>query len=175
MRGMRHIFPLAAVAALFTASPALAHDYQIGDLTIAHPMAFDTATTAQTAGGFLSVTNNGAEADRLLAVEADFPRVQIHTTQMDGDVARMMHLEDGLEIPAGETVMLAPGGHHVMFMGLNGDPFEVGEEVPATLVFENAGRIEVVFKVEERAAHAEMDHDAMSHGEHAHGDHGAGN
>ena len=161
-------FSLTAAAVLsLTATATFAHDYQIGDLTIAHPMAFETATTAQTAGGFLTVTNNGETADRLIAVEADFPRVEIHTTEMDGDIARMIHLEDGLEIAAGETVALKPGGYHVMFMGLRGDPFEVGEEVPATLVFENAGRIEILFNVEERAAHMQMDHDAMNHG---HGD-----
>ncbi|MDP5359854.1 MAG: copper chaperone PCu(A)C, partial [Paracoccaceae bacterium] len=54
-------------------------------------------------------------------------------------------------------VQLAPGGLHVMFMGLGGDPFEVGETFPATLVFEKAGEVEVVFYVEERTAEA-MDH-----------------
>ena len=56
-------------------------------------------------------------------------------------------------------------------MGLNGDPFEVGEEVNATLVFENAGSLEVVFKVEERpemrVAHGEdSDEAAEDHSGH---------
>ena len=156
---------LTAAAALFlTATSALARDYAAGDLAIGHPFAFETAQTAQTAGGFMTITNNGETADRLLAVEADFPRVEVHTTEMDGDIARMIHLEDGIEIPAGETVVLQPGGFHVMFMGLGGDPFEVGEEVPATLVFENAGRVEVVFGVEARSGNGAMNHGAMGHG-----------
>ena len=53
-------------------------------------------------------------------------------------------------VPAGETVTLEPGGYHVMFVGLAGDPFEVGDAFPATLVFEKAGEIEVVFEVEKR-------------------------
>ncbi len=154
-----------AITVLFTIpTTSNAHEYKIGHLVVDHPMAFETAQTAQTAGGFLTVTNTGAEDDRLVAVEADFPRVEIHTTQMDGDVARMMRLENGVVVPAGDTIMLQPGGHHVMFMGLGGDPFEVGEKVPATLVFENAGRLEVMFDVEERR----MDgHGGMDHGDHS--------
>ncbi len=158
-------FSLAAAAAITLATSATAHEYKIGDLVVDHPMAFETAKTAQTAGGFMTISNTGDTADRLVAVEADFPRVEIHTTEMDGDIARMMRLEDGIELPAGGEVMLKPGGFHVMFMGLRGDPFEVGEEVPATLVFENAGSLEVTFKVEERTmgAHSGMDHSAHDH------------
>ena len=156
----------AAVAAICTfASTAMAQEYKVGDLVVDHPMAFETARTAQTAGGFMTITNTGAADDRLVAVEADFPRVEIHTTEMDGDVARMMHLEDGIAVPAGETIALKPGGFHVMFMGLGGDPFEVDEQVPATLVFENAGRLELTFKVEERKMDGQggMNHGQMDH------------
>lgn len=146
-----------AVAALcFAASAALAHEYKVGDLVIDHPMAFETPATAMSGGGYLTITNNGTEDDRLIAVQADFPRVMLHTTEMKDDVARMMHI-DAVEVPAGETVSLAPGGLHVMFMGLDGDPFEQGEEIPATLVFEHSGEVEVIFNVEERTTEA-MDH-----------------
>ncbi len=150
----------AAAAALCTfASTVTAHEFKIADLVVHHPMAFETASSAISGGGYLSITNNGAQMERLIAVEADFPRVMLHTTEMKDDVARMMHV-DGIEIPAGQTVTFAPGGLHVMFMGLNGDPFEVGETIPATLIFEQAGALEVVFNVEERSTGGapEMDH-----------------
>lgn len=134
----------AAFCALATA--ASAQDYQVGPLAIDDPIAFATAQTAQTGAGYLTITNSGPEADTLLAVEAAFPRVMLHTTQMHDDVARMVHL-DGIALPAGETVMLMPGGMHVMFMGLNGDPFEAGEAIPATLIFEKAGPLDVNFQV----------------------------
>ncbi|PJI92479.1 hypothetical protein BC777_1331 [Yoonia maricola] len=159
----------AAIAALCAfASTASAHEYKVGDLVVDHPMAFETAQTAQTAGGFMTITNAGGTDDRLVAVEADFPRVEIHTTEMDGDVARMMQLEDGIVVPAGESITLQPGGLHVMFMGLGGDPFEVDEEVPATLIFENAGRLDVTFNVEKRTmeGHGGMDHSEMDHSNH---------
>ena len=147
----------AAIAAICVFGQAVvAHDFKIGDLVINHPMAFETPKTAVTGGGYLSITNNGTQTDRLIEVQADFARVMLHTTEMKDDIARMSHL-DGIEILAGETITMAPGGMHVMFMGLDGDPFEIGETIPATLVFEQAGEIEIVFNVEERTE-GEIDH-----------------
>jgi copper(I)-binding protein len=142
---------LGPVLALMLAQPALAHEYTAGGLEIGHPYAIETAATAKTAAGYLSVTNSGAEADRLLAVEAAFPRVEVHETRTDADgVARMLPVE-AVEIPPGATVTLAPRGMHVMFMGLEA-PWTAGEEIPATLVFERAGKVPVVFAVEPREA-----------------------
>lgn len=150
-------FALLAALALLT-TPVSAHDYKIGDLSVDHPFAYETAKTAMAGGGYMEITNTGDVADRLIAVEGDYPRVEIHTMEMDGDVAKMVHLPDGLEIGPGETVSLAPGGFHVMFMGLNGRPFVDGDTIPVTLVFENAGRLEIEFSVEPRAAEGGMDH-----------------
>jgi copper(I)-binding protein len=127
---------------------ATAHDYTVGDLVIAHPMARATVATARTSAGYLQITNNGDVADKLIAVEADFPRVMIHDSVMDGDVMKMEHLMS-VTLEPGETVSFEPGGKHIMFMGLGGDPFDVGEKIPGTLVFENAGRLVIEFNVEE--------------------------
>ena len=139
------ILNTAAALTLLTA-PAFADDVTVGDLTISQTVARPTAATAMAGAGYLQIVNNGDAADRLIAVEADFPRVMLHETVMDGDVAKMEHLM-GVSIAAGETVTFEPGGKHVMFMGLNGDPFELDERIPATLVFENAGRIALDFVV----------------------------
>ena len=66
---------------------------------------------------------------------------------------KMRQLVDGLEIPAGETVVLAPGGFHIMFMGLT-QAFVEGESVAVTLTFEKAGSVEVLLPVETSAAAA---------------------
>lgn len=137
--GAMLLLPLAAVA----------HDYTISGLTVMHPVAYATPVTAQSGAGYFTITNTGDTPDRLLAVEAAFPRVMVHDTIIENDISKMVHL-DGVDLPPGETVTLQPGGKHVMFMGLNGDPFEVGEAISATLVFENAGRLEVEFQVEDR-------------------------
>ena len=65
----------------------------------------------------------------------------------------MRELEKGLEIPAGATVMLKPGGYHIMFMGLKA-PFAKDAKVPVTLVFEKAGSIDIVLDVEALGAAA---------------------
>ncbi|MEO1139566.1 MAG: copper chaperone PCu(A)C [Pseudomonadota bacterium] len=140
---------------------AKAHDYSVGDLSIVHPVAFETPKAAKSGAGYMVIANDGDTDDTLVEVRADFPRVMIHNTEETDGIARMVHI-DALNIPAGETVELAPGGYHVMFMGLGDDPLENGEEIQATLVFENAGEVEVVFQVVERPEDG---------GGHDHGDH----
>ncbi len=109
----------------------------------------------------MTLMNTGTEADRLMEVRVDdIPRIELHLSETDANGVATMTKQDGIIVPAGETVTLQPGGLHVMFMGLNGDPFEVGEELNATLVFEEAGEIDVIFNVEARTAetHSGMDH-----------------
>lgn len=173
----------AAAAALFSSALALsAHDYKIGDLVIEHPTSFETPKGARAGVGYLVITNAGTTPDTLIEARAGFPRVEIHTTVEEGGIARMRHVE-AIEIAPGETVALQPGGYHIMFMGLGGDPFEVGEKIPATLIFEQAGAIEIEFDVRARGeiSDASMDHGkmghgsteggSMKHGDAAHGDH----
>lgn len=155
----RFSLPLCAIL-LTTATPPLAHEFRLGDLIIDHPMAFATAQSAMSGAGYLTVTNTGSSDDRLVGITADFPKVSLHGTENADGVMRMFSV-DAIEIPAGETVAFQPGGFHVMFMGLNGDPFEAGDKIPATLTFETAGEAEVVFNVEARgAATQEVDHSA---------------
>lgn len=152
----------AAITAIATSGFALAHDYNAGGLMIMHPMAFETAETAKTGAGYMQIMNESDTSDRLIEVRADFPRVEIHNIEEKDGIASMIHMENGIEIPANETVSLEPGGFHVMFMGLDGG-LALDTEIPATLVFENAGEVEVVFKVEERKG----DHDHSGHGDHS--------
>ena len=134
---------LALLALLLMASPAFAHDYKLGALEIGHPWARATPPTAPTGGGYLSVKNTGTEPDRLMSVSSPAAEtVKVHEMKMDGNVMRMRALEGPLEIKPGETVTLAPGGMHMMMMGLKA-PFKQGERVPLTLVFEKAGKIDV--------------------------------
>ena len=136
--------PLAAVAlALLWSSAASAHEYKLGSLEIGHPWARATPPTAPTGGGYLSVKNTGTEPDRLISISSPAAgTVQVHEMKMEGNVMRMRELDGPLEIKPGETVTLAPGGMHLMMMGLK-EPLKQGEKVPLTLVFEKAGKIDV--------------------------------
>ena len=91
--------------------------------------------------------NTGATADRLLSASSPAAEaVQVHEMKMEGNVMRMREIAGGLEIPPGATVTLAPGGLHIMMMGLKA-PFKQGDKVPVTLVFEKAGKIDVELAV----------------------------
>ncbi|MFV0429461.1 MAG: copper chaperone PCu(A)C [Arachnia sp.] len=141
--------PLCLALAI-AACPAAAHEVTTGTLIIDHPYALETPATAMSGAGYMAITNTGTAPDSLLSVRADFPRVTLHGTEADAEgITRMIPVES-LEIASGETVILAPGGSHIMFMGLDGDPFEEGERIPAALVFEHAGEITVEFWVEAR-------------------------
>lgn len=128
--------------------PASATDYKLGAIEVGQPWSRATPPTAPAAGGYLTLLNKGEAPDRLVAVQTPAAaRVEIHEMKMDGNVMRMREVEGGLVLPPGQTVELRPGGYHVMFMGLK-EPFTKDQRVPATLVFEKAGRLQVEFKVE---------------------------
>lgn len=141
-------------AASVLASSAWAADYRLGSLEIEQPWTRATPPTAKAGGGFVTITNKGTTADRLVAARsAASDKVELHEMKMDGSVMRMRELEKGVEIPAGATVMLKPGGYHIMFMELKA-PFAKDAKVPVTLVFEKAGTIDVPFTVEAMGAGA---------------------
>lgn len=152
---------ISAFMALLSTTSAFAHDYTAGDITVTHPMAFETAKTASVGGGYLGIQNTGSSADTLLEVRVEsIARVELHLSETDANGVARMIKQEGIAVPAGETVLLEPGGLHVMFMGLNGDPFEVGEKIEATLIFEKAGALPITFNVETRSAkdHRKTDH-----------------
>jgi len=149
------------LALLLLAAPAAAHEFTVGQLTIEHPWSRATPPTAKVGAGYLEISNAGDTPDRLVAVEtAVAGRVELHlSTTVDG-VMQMRPLPDGIEIPPRGTVTLAPGGLHIMFMELKA-PLVEKQQVPAVLVFEQAGRVAVEFVVE--AMGAEPAH-GSSHG-----------
>ncbi|QQA44261.1 DUF1775 domain-containing protein [Pelagovum pacificum] len=138
-------------------------DVTIGELTLSGAFTRASLPNQPVGGGYVTITNPGDTDDTLIAGSAPFAgRVEIHEMAMEGDVMRMRELADGLPIPAGETVVLEPGGYHVMFMEL-GAPLVEGENHEVTLEFENAGEVTLTFPVAARNAEG-MDHGAMDHG-----------
>ncbi|KKB13227.1 signal peptide protein [Devosia geojensis] len=131
-----------------------------GDLEITGAFTRATLPGAPVGGGFLTITNTGAEDDRLIGASAAFAgEAQLHEMAVENDVMKMRELPDGIPVPAGEAVTLEPGGLHMMFMGLK-EPLVEGTEVPVTLTFEKAGTVEVTLAVAAPGADA--------HGEHNH-------
>ncbi|KQU85939.1 hypothetical protein ASD00_05885 [Ensifer sp. Root31] len=120
---------------------------KLGDLEIFGGAAKAMLPGAKVGGGFLTIKNGGSADDRLVAVESPVAgRVEIHEMAMQNDVMKMRKLDDGVAIPAGETVELKSGGLHLMFMQVS-KPFAEGETVPVTLVFEKAGKVDATLAV----------------------------
>ena len=125
--------------------PVLAHS---GGILIEDGYARAAGANAKSGAAFMAITNETEADDRLIEARGDAAkRIELHTHVLTDGVAKMMQMEDGIPLPAGETVMLERGGLHVMFMGLNG-PFEEGADVDVTLVFETAGEIDVAIPVD---------------------------
>lgn len=105
--------------------------------------------TAKSGAAFMVLMNTSDQDDRLVAAKSDVAaRVELHTHREIADgVMKMMEVEEGFAIPAGGSHMLARGGDHVMFMGLN-EPFADGDTVAVTLVFEHAGEVAVEIPVD---------------------------
>ncbi len=135
-----------ALGLLTATAGALAHGYTAGDLRIGHPWARPTANGQSVGGGYLKLTSQGG-ADRLVSATTPLAAsVELHRMSMDGDVMRMRRV-DAIEVPAGQTVELKPGGLHLMLMGLK-QPLQLGEKIPLTLQFEKAGAVNVELKIE---------------------------
>lgn len=143
---MRKLILTAAFAAtLPMISTAMAAEYTAGTITVAEPWTRAMPPGAKVGGGFMVITNSGDTADTLIDIKSQrADHGEVHEMSMDDGVMKMRELADGLEIPAGGSVELKPGGYHVMFMGVT-DGFAEGEKIPAVLVFEKAGEVEIEF------------------------------
>jgi len=97
---------------------------------------------------------------RLVGVKTDAAKTaEVHQMSHEGGVMRMRRLES-LDLPAGKTVTLAPGGYHLMLLDIL-RPLKAGERVSVTLVLDEAGkRVELPVQAEVRSV--------MEEGEHSH-------
>lgn len=160
---MRAFSRLIAAAILLAAPSAFAHEYKAGDIEIGHPWTRATPPAARAGGGYLTLTNHGQSADRLVGGSSPASgRVEVHKMEVVDGVMKMRELADGLPIPPGETVKLEPGGFHLMLIDLKA-PIREGEKVPVTLRFEHAGTVDVELAAGALGAPA-MDHGTMDHG-----------
>ncbi|CAN7169854.1 copper chaperone PCu(A)C [Phyllobacterium sp. LjRoot231] len=118
-----------------------------GDLTLSGAFTRATLPGAKVGGGYVKIENQSKEPDRLIGGSSPAAaRVEVHEMKMDGNVMQMRKLKEGLEIPAGGTAELSPGGTHLMLIDLTA-ALKEGDMVPVTLDFAKAGKVEVQFMV----------------------------
>jgi len=102
------------------------------------------AGQGQTGAGFMTLKNPDAKVDTLVKVESPLARtVQIHQSSMSGGMAGMKQLTT-LPVPAGGSVTFAPGGYHLMLIGLS-KAVKLGDGVPATLTFASGAKVKTTF------------------------------
>lgn len=90
---------------------------------------------------YFTVTNDG-DADRLVGASTEVAEsAEIHETTLDEDGTMGMAAVAGIDVGTDETVVLEPGGLHVMLLGV--DRLEEGETVSVTLRWERAGELDV--------------------------------
>jgi len=156
---MESFMPRNPIRALLLAlclagTPALAQSPAAGDLTVvAQPWARPTARSAPNGAVYLTIANKGPAADRLIQAHAEVSaRTELHTHLNDGGVMRMRPVA-AIDIPAGGTAELKPGGLHVMLLGLKA-PLAAGTRFPLTLTFEKSAPVTVTVTVQRDAAAA---------------------
>lgn len=134
---------LAAAALLATAAQAAT--YRLGGLEVAQPWSRPAAAGVNGAG-YMTVTNRGAAPDTLIAVESPAAKkAEMHRSSMSGGLMTMQKI-DSVLLPPGKAITFAPGGYHIMLIGL-AKAQKAGDAVPATLVFKSGARLKIEFAV----------------------------
>lgn len=125
---MKKLLTLLLMAAL----PALAQ------VTVGEPWVRATVAAQKATGAFMTLT--ATQGGKLVGASSPVAgAVEVHEMKMVDDMMRMRQLQ-ALDLPAGQTVKLAPGGYHLMLLGLK-QPLKEGDKVPLTLEIEDAQKV----------------------------------
>jgi copper(I)-binding protein len=134
-----------------------------GELEVTNAWVSSAPPVARSQAAYMTLTNTSGQEVRLAGVEAEgFDMVMLHRSWLDGDVARMEHV-DMIELGSGESVSLEPGGYHIMLMGPD-RVLEVGESALVELIFADGSRQKLEVSVKEAVS-------SKVHSHHSHHDH----
>jgi copper(I)-binding protein len=124
---------ITSVALFFSlAGSAYAQSVKVNEAWVRGTVQGQNAT-----GAFMELTSK-SNARLVNASSPAAKTVEVHNMKVEGGVMKMYPV-DGVDLPAGKTVKLAPGGYHVMLMGLNA-PLQAGRSIPVKLTFELADK-----------------------------------
>jgi periplasmic copper chaperone A len=119
-----------------------------GAVTIDAPYARAVPPGQSNSAVFMSLANGTGGARALVGGHTDAAEVvELHTHTMDDGMMKMRRVER-IDLPAGETVTLAPGGFHVMLIGLKRG-LNPGDQVDLTLMLDDGGSLKVQAPVRE--------------------------
>jgi copper(I)-binding protein len=147
---MTTLFAALALAATL-ALPTSAAEFMAGSISVKDPWARASIVRSRPAAAYMQIHNTGAADDMLTGAASPIAgRVEIHESKMEGGVMKMRPATP-LPIPAGEDVMLKPGGYHVMLMQLE-QPLNEGDSVQIELTFSKAGAVTLEVPVRKAGA-----------------------
>ena len=127
---------------LMLPAAAAAQEFKAGGMTVVAPWARATPGGAKVGGAYLELKAAPGPGDRLVSVSSPAAgTVEIHEHINEGGVMKMRRV-DGSAVPGGASVMLKPGGYHLMLMDLK-QPLKQGDKLRLTLTFEKAGTLAV--------------------------------
>lgn len=159
---LRGVLGVIGVLSALSVSVALgAKQVNKAGLLIDQPHAMATAP-GQPHGAvfFKSISNQAGQPEQLIGGRSAVAKgVEVHRMEMDNNVMRMREIK-GIELPANSKVMLGRGnkeGYHLMLMNLK-SPLKEGEVFPMTLIFKNAGEVEVTVTIEKPSMHMHGGH-----------------
>lgn len=150
---MRYLSITIALALGLAALPAAGAEFNIGNLTVDTPWSRATPGKARSGAVYLTIVNRGNAPDKLVSISTQAAkRAEIHRSQIKDGVTTMRAV-GSLTLRPGFSVLLRPGGLHVMLTGLEA-PLKRGGSFDMTLTFEKAGSLTVKVGIEKTGARA---------------------
>jgi copper(I)-binding protein len=153
--------PLLAMALLVLSGTVAAQ--AIDNVTFDDPYVRGVPPGQPNSAAFVQIVNKDSADHALVGGSSPASEVvELHTHTMEDGMMRMRQV-DKIDLPAGETVSLKPGGLHVMLIGLK-QKLVPGEQVDITLTFEDGSEVTLKAPVRKLPMKMKsMDHSKMAH------------
>ncbi len=92
---------------------------------------------------YMTIENDGDQDDTLTsAISDEAEMTMIHQTVREENIAKMIHVMGGIDLPKGKRIKLEPGGYHLMLMGIEKN-LTLNDRIRITLSFKNNENIEI--------------------------------
>ena len=152
----------AMVSSLLQAIPTIAADVHT-DIVVEIAWARASAGPARNGAAYVTLRGNQM-SDSLIGVTSEAAeKAELHTHINDGNVMKMRHVE-AISVDAGAIVKMAPGGLHIMLMGLKA-PLIKGTTLPLTLIFAKGGDVRVNADILAPGSRGPAGHQSGGHGD----------
>jgi periplasmic copper chaperone A len=124
----------------------LAPSLAAAEIVVSEVWARETVPGTSSSALFATLANTTRKPTQLVAVQvAGVGKAELHTHTQDGGMMRMRRVQN-VAIGSRATVMLAPGGYHVMLFQLD-NPLRAGSTLPVTFTFSNGDKVAAVAQV----------------------------